>query len=401
VRTRIWIMTVYGAVTMLVTGMIGPILPLYLSHLKFPVADIGIIVAIGGFTSAVLSLFFGNLTDRFNRTRLFIISALVMTALPIGYALAANGTQFIILELMQGLIGPMAAVTSQAILLDLARASGERGKVMGNARGIRSAAFVVGPLLGGVVAAWLSLRGVFVVESAILLAIACAATAVLRRQEPPAAQNAAIFALPELLRDRVVLSLLGIMLLDFMNFQAMLLIFPLYAKSVGLHVAVIGILVTTQSLAYAAVQRPIGKLSDLHKITPLLGACAIAGGPLIFCLSLTRSPVLLAVIMLLVGLASAPVFLAVTLLVADKAGEQTGTAMGLISSIVFIAVGAGPLLTSLLATSQLRFGFLLPVAGSVLAIPLFFMITAGRRKRTSAELTAGPQAGPELTANRK
>jgi MFS family permease len=264
------------------------------------------------------------------------------------------------------------------------------GQIMGRARSWRSAMYVVGPLVGGAVATWLSLRGVFLAESGLLLSMVIIAMLLLARQPSPKPKRIPLLALPSLLWNPAVLALLAILLLDFLNFQVIIFIFPLYASASSLPTYLIGALITAQALAYALVQKPVGKLGDRGVSVPALGICAVIGGPLIFALSLSRSPAVLTVLMLLIGLASAPVFLLVTLLVSKAAGEQTGIAMGMINFIVYLAVGLAPLLTSLLASISLRDGFLVPVGSSALALVL--VIIALRAKGTMSEEAAEPAA---------
>jgi MFS family permease len=129
VQRKTWALIAYGAVAMLMTGMIGPLMPLYLKSIHFPVTEIGVIISVGGFTSAILALFFGNLTERFNRTRLFLGSAVVLAVLPLGFVFARGAGQFIGLELSSGVVGSLVAVTSQAMLMDMAKETGTPGQM--------------------------------------------------------------------------------------------------------------------------------------------------------------------------------------------------------------------------------------------------------------------------------
>jgi MFS family permease len=386
VRKQAWTLIAFGSVSMLLTGMIGPIMPLYLKSIHFPVEQIGIIIAVGGFTSAIFALFFGNLSERFNRTRLFLVSAAVFALLPLAYAVSRDSGQFIGIELLAGVVGSLVGVTSKAILMDVAKASGSPGKLMGTARSWRSAMYVVGPLIGGAAVTWLSFRGLFYAESALLITLVAVAAVLLGGQPAPERRDTSLFSMPKLLMKPAVLALLAILLLDFLNFQVIIFIFPLYASAAGLPTVLIGVLVTTQALAYAIVQKPVGRLSDKGASVPLLALCVVLGGPLIFSLSLVRSPIALAGIMLLIGLASAPIFLLVTLLVSDAAGDQTGVAMGMINFIVYLAVGLAPLLTALLSAIKLRYGFLVPLGSSALAIPLVFVTLRHTRLRKPDEV---------------
>jgi MFS family permease len=391
---RIWALIVYGALTMFVTGMIGPIMPLFLNSIGFPISQLGLIIAVSGFTSALLSIFAGNLSERFNRNKLFLASGFALTLVPLGYLWASQPASFIALRFLEGVVGPLAGVTSAAIMMDFAKASGRRGAVMGTARSIRSAMFVIGPTVGGIVIALLPIRNIFLFEALLLLAATLVVAYFLKDSPSAEPKDIPIFSMPVLLKDKIVLALLGILLLDFLNFQSLLFVFPLYGERIGLAAPVIGLMITIQSLAYAVLQHPIGKLSDSGKVIPVMAVCALLHGPLIWMMTLIQGEIGLGVLMALVGFASAPVFLAVMLLVSEAAGENTGIAMGMISSIVYLATALGPIFTALLSSLDLRLGFVVPVISSIATIPLLIIVINWYRRMrtvTTASVEPAPQ----------
>lgn len=371
----------YGAIAMLVVGIIGPTFPLFLKSVGFPVAKIGLLVSVAGFTSAILSLFFGTLSDRFDRRWLLGFSSIFMVTIPMLYYRVHQAISVVGLRVADGIAGPLSAVAADSMLIDLAKETGNKGSVMGTYRTVKSSMFVFGPMIGGLIITLLPIRQLFLVEAALLAgASLLVILALMKAPVVPPRKEGPIFTMPTLLRDKIVLCLLGILLLDFLNFQSLLLLFPVYAADMGVSYGFIGTLITVQSIAYALLQYPIGKLTDAGKVLPLLTVGAILHGPLIWALTLSSNHTYWIVVMALIGVASAPAHLAVMLTVSDAAGENTGAAMGLIGSIVYFASALGPLLSGLLSSVNMKAGFLLPVISSALIIRLAITVLKWHRQ---------------------
>lgn len=389
IKAQIWFLIFYNAMAMLITGMIGPIMPLYLQSRGFPIAMLGIIIAIAGFTSAILSLFFGNLSEKYDKRNLFLVSSVCYTLLPILYIFAKGTPEFVILQVAEGIIGPLAGIASGALLLDKAKESGKRGAVMGKARTFKSSMTVLGPAIGGFIITKLAIKNIFWIETIILGLSTILVVLILKKVKPTEKQTAPLFSLPTLLKDKVVICLLILLFLDFMNFQSLITIFPLFGHSHGLSYKLIGILITVQSLAYAMLQYPVGKLTDAGKMIPIMCVCVLIHGPLIWSLSIVHNVALMYVIMALIGFASAPVFLAVMILLSEAAGKNTGIAMGLISSVVYLSSAVGPMFATLLSSLEIQYGFFVPVVSSVVSIPLSLTVIFWSKRNSLISRDAG------------
>lgn len=383
----VWTLIGYGGVTQLLAGMSAPMLPLLLRQLGFPATRSGLLIGVAGLVSAALSVLFGRWADRVDAVRLFGPAAVLLAVTPLGYLWATDAGQVLALRFAEGALGPLAAITSQAILLRLARSDGRTTGILGTARSWRALLFVLGPVLGGAVAAGWSLRGLFLVEALVLGALAAVAVPVLRSPRAPRARSPS--ARPG--RDRTVPALLAILLLDFVNFQALLFLFPLYGARIGLSPGLIGLLVTIEALAYGLAQQPMARLAAARRGALVVGLCSAAGGPLVFLLSWTRSPLLLGGLMVLVGLASGPVFLFVMLRLADVAGARAGAAMGSITSVLYLSSGLAPMLAAALTAFGPDSGFLLPPLVSVPMVGLALVVNS----RTQAGAEGGTCAPTE------
>ena len=89
------------------------------SGIAISTAQIGTAAAVYVAGACLGALFFGQLTDRFGRKKLFIICVAGFTAASFLCALAQNIEQMVAFRLLQGMAGAALVPLSQAVLLDI------------------------------------------------------------------------------------------------------------------------------------------------------------------------------------------------------------------------------------------------------------------------------------------
>ena len=121
---------------------------------------IGILVAVNILLMAVVQVYGGNIADRFNRTALVAISSLGVAASVALIPLGGNFWQLLWICALGGISGAIATPAASALSVDEGRRFG-----MGSTMAILTMAFSiglgVGPLLGGVIADYISVNSVF------------------------------------------------------------------------------------------------------------------------------------------------------------------------------------------------------------------------------------------------
>jgi MFS family permease len=121
---------------------------------------IGILVAVNILLMAVVQVYGGNIADRFNRTALVAISSLVIAASIALIPLGGNFWQLLGICALGGISGAIATPAASALSVEEGRRFG-----MGSTMAILAMAFSiglgVGPLLGGVIADFISVNSVF------------------------------------------------------------------------------------------------------------------------------------------------------------------------------------------------------------------------------------------------
>lgn len=159
---------------------------------------------------------------------------------------------------------------------------------------------------------------------------------------------------------------------------------PLYALSVGINPAALGLLFGAQ-IAVRMLSRPImGLLSDQkgRKMPILLGLVITAFSVALF--PQTTSLWVLLLLSAIFGLGVSIASAATSAFVADVApSEGRGTAMGFMSTIMDIGQAIGPvLLGALLVSISYQAGFAI-IGAIVLAATIIFGLTAVEKRRQS------------------
>lgn len=107
----------------------------------------------------------GRAADIHGRRKVFTFGVIGYTALTLVLAFVADGTQLIVLRVLQGIASAAMFATSSAILSS-AYPPGERGRVLGINVSAVYAGLAVGPFIGGILTQNFGWRSVFIVSAA-------------------------------------------------------------------------------------------------------------------------------------------------------------------------------------------------------------------------------------------
>lgn len=133
-------------------------------------------------TLGSLILLAGSLSDSFGRLRILRIGLYGFGLTSVACAIATDGTMLVVARAMQGAAGALLVPSSLALII-ATFPSGEQGRAIGRWTAWTTSAFLVGPLLGGVLVDLVSWRLVFAIN---ILPIAAALVMLrpLGRDEP-------------------------------------------------------------------------------------------------------------------------------------------------------------------------------------------------------------------------
>lgn len=201
-RTRVFALaTAAIAVDTLMFSAIVPALPEYQREMGLSNTAVALIFAAFPIAQLIVGLFASKWVDRAGRRRAMMTGAVLLTVAGVGFAVAQDP---ITLTLARAVLGGAAALTWTGALAAVSDVypSDQLGFRLGLAETAGGGAGLMGPLLSGVLIAWVGVTTTFLMLSAIPLAILIGAALVPETARPSATAPSLLRALGTLARSR-------------------------------------------------------------------------------------------------------------------------------------------------------------------------------------------------------
>jgi MFS transporter, DHA1 family, multidrug resistance protein len=373
-RTSLTVVCVAQATAMLAFGFVLPFLPLYLREIGVaPDSAVvfwsGALVTSTGISLAIFSPIWGALADRHGRKVMVLRSLLVGGVIIALMGLVQNVGQFLVLRILQGVFtGTIAASTA------LVASIVPRDRIATSMGQLQTSVYVgiaAGPVLGGLIAQAVGIRGTFFVAGAMLFAAGLLVWQFVHEHftPPSLTKRPGFFATLGIgLRSRTLLPLMVTLLVVQLSTAIVLPILPLYVERlssatdpVKLYAGLsYGATAVFSALAAVSYSRLVDR-SGYRRI--LIYACF---GAAVFYLPQAFAQNIGEFLLLRAGLG---IFFGVlipatnAIVALSTPPELRGSAYGLTNSATAVGTAVGPLLGSTLAAS---FGY-----------PSVFIATAG------------------------
>ena len=373
-RTSLTVVCVAQATAMLAFGFVLPFLPLYLRELGVtPDSAVvfwsGALVTSTGISLAIFSPIWGALADRHGR-KVMVLRSLVVGGVVIALmGLVQNVGQFLVLRVLQGVFtGTIAASTALVATIV------PRDRIAASMGQLQTSVYVgiaAGPVLGGLIAQAVGIRGTFFVAGAMLIAAGLLVWQFVHEHftPPSLTKRPGFFATLGIgLRSRTLLPLMVTLLVVQLSTAIVLPILPLYVERlssvtdpVKLYAGLsYGATAVFSALAAVSYSRLLDR-SGYRRI--LIFACF---GAAVFYLPQAFAQNIGEFLLLRAGLG---IFFGVlipatnAIVALSTPPELRGSAYGLTNSATAVGTAVGPLLGSTLAAS--------------LGYPSVFIATAG------------------------
>ncbi len=333
-----------------------PLLPIFAASLGAGEALLGFIVSVSVLTGMVLKPFVGILSDRWGRRRWLIAGTIFFAFMPFLYRFVETPNHLLTIRLVHGLATAIyGPVTLAYVSEQHKKKKGERLGLFGMAR---SGGFVVGPALGG----WLLLSIDPVQVYTIIGLMSCAvfvpvlllpesAPYTEKRSRPPIRREV-VNAFKIGARTPSVWLSGGLEGTTFVALYAVRAFLPIYALSLGVNAAVVGLFFSVQEAVHALLKPIGGRIGD--RIGYLWTIClGMAGlGLTLPLLTLARETAGLMGFSVLLGAGQALFSPSVVALVSAQINEQhVGAGMGLIGMLSNMGKVLGPIVGGLLIES--------------------------------------------------
>lgn len=364
----------------------SPLSPLYAKQLGAPTQVIGLIVAAVTVTGIIVKLPSGTLADVLGFRRLMVAGSTVKATAPFLYLVVRTWPQLLLLRFYHGFATALYAPAASALVAKTYPA--ERAHRLGIYSAAENAGVVLGPVVGAAVLAAASFSVAFTV-SGVIGVLAFLVVLRIPRDAPAPARAAGGADAPRLtvrqllrtlrtgvvqiVRDpviRLTSMVEGTLYMGVGTLQAYL---PLYAVSVHISVAAIGLLFGGQGIASILVRPRMGTLSDRIGRLPIITAGVLLCSVVLIVIPHSASFPLLFGLSVLFGLGTGMVTPSTTALIGDRVQQGNfGAAMGVFGSLWDTGHASGPIVSGfLIAAFGFRTSFLLIAAVIALALITF------------------------------
>jgi MFS family permease len=248
--------------TMLGTGIMMPILPLYAN--QFGATGIWIGIVFGGYaiSRAIFMPIIGRYSDRRGRKLFISIGLFVSSLIALTYILANNIPQLIAVRLVHGALSGMTVPLARAWVGDIAPL-GEEGKWMGYFNAAFTTGMASGPLLGGVITDYYSMESAFAVMGGVNFAAFVAATFFLHESGQHKEKDQVELSFRKMSGSSLFRGLFMSRMMFELSIGGFAVFFPLYCGvHLGLGVTLIGVLLAVSRFLGAFLQIVSGRIAD-------------------------------------------------------------------------------------------------------------------------------------------
>ncbi len=364
-------------------GVISPILPFFLTHLKLEGFMLGLFFSGFSLGRILITPVVAKISDKYNKFLLIILGLLLFSMATYLYTVfLLNKYVIILLRLTQGIGASMVIPTALAVFGE----NTKKGKE-GTSSGIFSFSFSLGmgagPLISGIIATKYGIKEVFIL-SAMMSSISLIAISIRtlikkfkNERKVFAKKDKISFKLSELFRDLRMFSLFLTRFCMAVGRTSIFIFFPILASQFKMTYASIGIFITFMSILGAIFQLLFGKISDklggkfhIFIITGLLMLSFTT-----YALSLTKNEYMLIALFVLGGLSTGmimPSTTAISIQLSREKKNAFGGVMGIINWGTSVGIVAGSFLLSIIEKAfGLKTTFL--VASIIIILPTFLI----------------------------
>lgn len=386
---------------LLLYSLVVPILPGYAATLGVSQAAIGLLFGSYAVTLLVATPLFGVLSDRVGRRGPMVWGLFGLGAATLLFASASDFRWLVAARLLQGLAAAATWTAGLALIADVFPPKA-RGKAMGTAMASMAVGTILGPPFGGLLSEWGGYRLPFLV--AAVLALLDGLARLLLLAEPPR-RSAERSALPDLLRDRVVLATAATVALGAGAMSLLEPTLPLHLQQqLRVSPGVIGLLFGVATFAYGISSPLAGALADRWGRRRIMAVGLATMACTLPLLALPRSILLeagvLTVVAVACGLTLTPALPELADAVDRRGGGAYASVYAIFNTAYALGMLGGPVAGGLLADTC-GFAVALAITGLALLFALL-ALSVGTCRRPLARLarasTAGTAPGPSNEA---
>lgn len=328
-----------------------PIITPYALDLGASYAFAGAIVAVYSFTNIIGNILGGHWIDKFGRKKMLLNGMVLVAIILLLYPIAQTAEQLFIIRMLHGLAGGVLIPAAFAYVGDQTRKKA-RGKTMALTGASIGIAAIIGPAIGGMMAARASIATVFILVSILFFITAAIIFKWVKESYYATERGKFNFSdfLPLLKHPLILQASFAAFALMVSN-GTLAFALPLNVSDMGLTSATTGILLSTFGIVALIVfltplNRIFDKYASVHLVIFGISLIAIA----LFLLSIFTSFTSNFIAMIIYGLGFALIFPSMNRIVADASTKvDRGKAYGIFYSFFSLGVVAGSFISGAVA----------------------------------------------------
>ena len=320
-----------------------PIITPYSLELGASYALTGAIVAVYSLTNMAGNILGGHWIDKFGRKKMLLTGMAFVFIILLFYPIAQTGWQLFLVRFFHGLAGGVLIPAAFAYIGDKS-VEGSRGKTMAFTGACIGIAAIVGPAVGGILAARASIESVFFLVAGLFLAATFIVLIFVKESFTTTEKGKFNFKefTPLMKHPLIILSSLAAFTLMVSN-GTLAFALPLNVEAMGQTTETTGMLLSTFGIvALIVFLTPINRIYDQFSAIKLiaLGLSLIGVGMIILSFMTSFSSNLLA--MMIYGLGFAFIFPSMNKIIADASSKvDRGKAYGVFYAFFSLGVVAG------------------------------------------------------------
>jgi DHA1 family multidrug resistance protein-like MFS transporter len=366
-------------------NMLVAVMPLYVSKLGGSVSEVGLIVAVNAYCTALFLIPFGLLSDRFGRRTFLLSGLIIVTIVPFLYIFSTTLLQLAILRVLHGIASATFVPNLMASVIDMSPAE-QKGKAIGWYTTATQSGLMIGPIFGGFLLSNFSFEIAFIssgIIALITLIIASIRFHVVPRKETVKLDLEASWSW---LKQKALYGALLSPLVMLFGVGTISAYIPLYVQDFGISATGAGLIITLCYASSAALRVTAGSMSDRIGRKPM-----ILGGLLLSIIMMALIPqfnslVLLSIISFCYGIGYGILQPSGIALTSDLSPRKNlGLAASMFASAVHVGMAVGPTVMGAVAEiTSLSTMFIACALSMVLGWLIIIVLFRIERKKGSA-----------------
>lgn len=353
-----------------------PIITPYAMSLGASYFAAGSIVAIYSLTNMVGNVIGGHWIDQYGRKKMLVTGMISVAIILLFYPFAQNAGQLFFIRLFHGLAGGVLIPAAFAYVGDNSSKK-TRGKTMAFTGASIGTAAIIGPAIGGIMAARASIESVFLFISALFIVTVIVVFRTVSESFASSERNKVqLSQFVPLLKERLLLQASVAAFALMVSNGTLAYAFPLKTEDIGLASDMTGMLLSVFGIvALIVFLTPINRIYDRYSSVSLVLIGVGIIGVALFILNFATSLLVAIISMIIYGFGFAFVFPSMNQMVAESTTEENrGKAYGIFYAFFSLGVVAGSFISGIVA-ELLGLPFLIS-AIIMLAIAAFIYVSS-------------------------